>query len=114
MLFVNKHQIFTSVTTEKTEENFSSSTALKKSVICSTDPEVRNQTKIPNLDPEHRSRYSLLSQKKTVPAHHVHYHLAIQNVSKTFRSSAVYVVVYVFDGETVVNTSGLYRLFLRQ
>ena len=27
MLFVNKHQIFTFVTTEKTEENFSSSTA---------------------------------------------------------------------------------------
>ena len=29
MLFVNKHQFFTSVTTEKTEENFSSSTALR-------------------------------------------------------------------------------------
>ena len=28
MLFVNKHQMFTIVTTEKTEENFSSSTAL--------------------------------------------------------------------------------------
>ena len=30
MLFVNEYQIFTLVTTQKTEENFSSSTALLK------------------------------------------------------------------------------------
>ena len=34
MLFANKHQIFTFVTTEKTGENFSSSTALYLIITC--------------------------------------------------------------------------------